>query len=283
MYEITDKERLASGLVMLKVTAPEVARKARPGQFVIARADEQGERIPISIADWSDGTVTLVFQEIGTSTRKLGSLDKGMKIQNIAGPLGNPAKVENFGTVVVASGCFGTGPAYALARALKDAGNRVISVVEGRNRDYLFWTDRIEEISDRLIVTCGDGSAEDQCATGPLIELLKSEKVDRVYAVGCTFMMMECSRATKPSGVETMVSLVPIMVDGTGMCGACRCSVAGEMKLGCVDGPEFDGHKVDWDLLIERARSYLDDEVRSLDLWDRENWHRAMRPMAGSD
>jgi ferredoxin--NADP+ reductase len=244
MYEITDKERLASGLVMLKVTAPEVARKARPGQFVIARADEQGERIPISIADWSDGTVTLVFQEIGTSTRKLGSLDKGMKIQNIAGPLGNPSKIENFGTVVVASGCFGNGPAYALARALKDAGNRVISVVEGRNRDYLFWTDRIKEVSDRLIVTCGDGSAEDQCATGPLVELLKSEDVDRVYAVGCTFMMMECSRATKPSGVETMVSLVPIMVDGTGMCGACRCSVGGEMKLGCVDGPEFDGHKV---------------------------------------
>jgi ferredoxin/flavodoxin---NADP+ reductase len=277
MYEITDKERLAPGLVLLKVLAPDVAKKASPGQFVIARADERGERIPISIAGWSEDEITLVFQEIGTSTRKLGSLDKGESIQNIAGPLGTPVKVENYGTVVVASGCFGTGPGYALAKALKEAGNRVVYVVEGRNRDYIFWTDKIAAVSDRLIITCGDGSAEDHCATGPLVDLLQAEKVDRVYAIGCTFMMMECSRATKPSGVTTRVSLAPIMVDGTGMCGACRCSVGGETKLGCVDGPEFDGHKVDWDLLIERARSYLDDEMRSLDIWDRENWHRAMK------
>lgn len=275
MYEIVDKERLAPGLSLIKVSAPKVAGKARPGQFVIVRADEQSERIPLSIADWDGDTVSLVFQDIGTSTRKLAALQKGDGILNLVGPLGQPSRIENFGTVAVASGCFGTGPGYALARALKEAGCRVIYIVEARNRDYLFWLDRLRGVSDRLIVTCGDGSAEACSANQPLGQLLKSEKVDRVYAIGCTFMMMELSGIARPYGVETRVSLLPVMVDGTGMCGACRCTVGGEIKFGCIDGPEFDGQKVDWRHLIERSRSYLDDEMQSLDLWDRENWHRA--------
>ncbi|HWQ20837.1 MAG TPA: sulfide/dihydroorotate dehydrogenase-like FAD/NAD-binding protein [Methanotrichaceae archaeon] len=282
MYEIVDKERLGPGLILIKVSAPKMARKARPGQFAIVRADEQSERIPLSIAGWDDETVSMVFQEIGTSTRKLGALNKGDMILNLAGPLGEPSKIENYGTVVVASGCFGTGPGYVLARALKEAGCRVIYIIEARNRDYLFWLDRLRDLSDRLVVTCGDGSAEACSANGPLDQVLKDEKVNRVYCIGCTFMMMELSGIARPYGVETRVSLLPVMVDGTGMCGACRCNVGGEIKFGCIDGPEFDGQKVDWRLLIERSRSYLDDEMQSLDLWDRENWHKAAqyRPAA---
>jgi ferredoxin--NADP+ reductase len=206
---------------------------------------------------------------------KLGALNKGDMILNLAGPLGEPSRIDNFGTAVVASGCFGTGPGFVLARALKEAGCRVIYIIEARNRDYLFWLDRLRDVSDRLVVTCGDGSAEACSANGPLDQVLKDEKVDRVYAIGCTFMMMELSGIARPYGVETRVSLLPVMVDGTGMCGACRCNVGGEIKFGCIDGPEFDGQKVDWRLLIERSRSYLDDEMQSLDLWDRENWHKA--------
>lgn len=275
MYEIVDKERLGPGLILIKVLAPKMARKAKPGQFAIVRTDEQSERIPLSIAGWDDETISMVFQEIGTSTRKLGALNKGDMILNLAGPLGEPSRIENFGTVVVASGCFGTGPGYVLARALKEAGCRVIYIIEARNRDYLFWLDRLRVVSDRLVVTCGDGSAEACSANKPLDQVLKDEKVDRVYCIGCTFMMMELSGIVRPYGVETRVSLLPVMVDGTGMCGACRCNVGGEVKFGCIDGPEFDGQKVDWRLLIERSRSYLDDEMRSLDLWDRENWHKA--------
>lgn len=276
MFEILRKEIIAPGLVLLKIKAPEVAAKAKPGQFIIVRADEAGERIPLSIADWDDISVTVIIQNVGVSTRKLSSLEKGDFILNLAGPLGEPSKIENYGTVAVVSGCFGTGPGFAMARALKAAGNRVVYIIEARNRDWLFWLDRLEGVSDKLIVTCGDGSAKDCNASGPLERILSSEKIDRIYAIGCTFMMMEISRITEPSGKETRVSLMPIMVDGTGMCGACRCSVDGKVKFGCVDGPEFDGHKVDWLQLIERMRSYLDSETEALDLWERENWHKAM-------
>lgn len=276
MFEILQNETIAPGLVLLKIKAPEVARKVLPGQFIIVRADEAGERIPLSVADWDDSSLTVIIQNVGVSTRKLSSLEKGDFILNLAGPLGAPSKIENYGTVAVVSGCFGTGPGFAMARALKAAGNRVVYIIEARNRDWLFWLDRLGEVSDKLIVTCGDGSAAECNASGPLEKILQSEKIDRVYAIGCTFMMMEISRITEPLGKETRVSLMPIMVDGTGMCGACRCSVDGKVKFGCVDGPEFDGHKVDWPQLIERMRSYLDAETEALDLWERENWHKAM-------
>ena len=276
MFEILQKEIIAPGLVLLRIKAPEVAKKVKPGQFVIVRADEVGERIPLSIADWDDSSLTVMIQDVGVSTRKLSALEKGDFILNLAGPLGKPSKIENYGTVAVVSGCFGTGPGFALARALKKAGNRVVYIIEARNRDWLFWLDRLERFSDKLIVTCGDGSAKDCNASMPLEQILASEKIDRVYAIGCTFMMMEISRITEPFGIQTRVSLMPIMVDGTGMCGACRCSVDGKVKFGCVDGPEFDGHKVDWSQLIERMRSYLDYETEALDLWERENWHKAM-------
>jgi ferredoxin--NADP+ reductase len=276
MYEVLNREILAPGLALLKIMAPMVARKAMPGQFIIARVDEFAERIPLSLADWDEESVTIIVQDVGVSTRKLSSLRKGDFIQNLAGPLGTPSKIEKYGTVVIVSGCFGIGPGYALARALKDAGNRVMSIVEARNEGWAFWLDKLEKVSERLVVSCNDGSTEGCNANGPLESLLRSQKIDRVYAIGCTFMMMEISKVTEPFGIPTRVSLMPLMVDGTGMCGACRCSVEGKVQFGCVDGPEFDGHKVDWRLLIERMRSYLDEEMVALDLWERENWHLAL-------
>jgi NAD(P)H-flavin reductase len=276
MYEVLERETLTPGLALLRIRAPKVASRAKPGQFIIVRADELAERIPLSIADCDDESVAVVVQDVGVSTRKLCALKKGDRIFNLAGPLGNPSRIENYGTVVVASGCFGIGPGYFLSKALKNAGNRVICIVETRNRDWTFWLDRLEKVSDRLIVSCNDGSRDECNAAGPVKRVLESERVDRVYAIGCTFMMMEIAKVTEPFAMPTRVSLMPLMVDGTGMCGACRCSVGGEIKFGCVDGPEFDGHKVDWPQLIERMRCYLDEEMTAQDLWDKENWHRAL-------
>jgi ferredoxin--NADP+ reductase len=276
MYEVLETETIAPGMVLLRISAPKVAPNARAGQFIVTRCDEFAERIPLSIADWDESTVTVIVQDIGVSTRKLCALKKGDKILNLAGPLGSPSAIEKFGTVAIVSGCFGSGPGYALARALKGAGNRVIYIVEARNWNWTFWLDKIESVSDRLIVATNDGTTHDRNANKPLEEVLNSEHIDRIYAIGCTFMMMEICRVTKPSGIKTRVSLMPLMLDGTGMCGACRCSVGGEIKYGCVHGPEFDGQQVDWRLLIERMRSYLDDETTALDIWERENWHRAL-------
>lgn len=276
MYEVLETETIAPGMVLLRISAPKVAPNARAGQFIVTRCDEFAERIPLSIADWDESTVTVIVQDIGVSTRKLCALKKGDKILNLAGPLGSPSAIEKFGTVAIVSGCFGSGPGYALARALKGAGNRVIYIVEARNWNWTFWLDKIESVSDRLIVATNDGMTLDRNANKPLEEVLNSEHIDRIYAIGCTFMMMEICRVTKPSGIKTRVSLMPLMLDGTGMCGACRCSVGGEIKYGCVHGPEFDGQQVDWRLLIERMRSYLDDETTALDIWERENWHHAL-------
>jgi ferredoxin--NADP+ reductase len=275
MYEVLEREVLAPGLVLLKIRAPAVAGKALAGQFIIVRAEEFSERIPLSLADWDEESVTVIVQDVGVSTRKLCSLQKGDFIQNLAGPLGTASRIQKYGTVAIVGGCFGIGPGFALARALKEAGNRVLFIVEARNEKWTFWLDRLQDVSDSLIVTCNDGTTEECNANGPLESIFKSQKVDRVCAIGCTFMMMEISKVTEPLGIPTRVSLMPLMVDGTGMCGACRCSVDGKVRFGCVDGPEFDGHKVDWRLLIERMRSYLDEEMVALDLWERENWHLA--------
>jgi len=274
--EIVRKETVAPGFTLMEIRAPDIAEKIQPGQFMILRVDEAGERIPMSVADWDRerGTVTLVFQELGLSTKKLGLLEPGQRLANLAGPLGKAAEVGFFGTVVVVSGCFGTGPGYALARALKEAGNQVIYIAEAFKGEFHFWLDRLAEVADRLIVASGDRTVGDaRWAKDPLRSLLESEEIERIYLIGCTFMMATCSRAAEPFGVETRASLMPIMIDGTGMCGACRVNVAAETKLACVEGPEFDGREVDWSELMERARGYLKEEVRALDLWEIDNWH----------
>lgn len=261
------REPLAPNLQLLSVQAPVVASKIRPGQFVIVRADERGERIPLTVADWDreKGSVSCVFMQIGTSTYKLGQLKPGDVVATFVGPLGKPLEIDRWGTVLVAGGCYGIGSIYPVARALKEKGNRVIALVEGRSKFLLYWLDRLQAVSDRLLIPTRDLSlGNDRDGPNALANLLASgERVDRVIAVGCTFIMYLIAEATRPYSVKTIVSLNPIMIDGTGMCGACRVSVGGETKFACVDGPHFDAHQVDWDLLLSRRKAYLDHETDS--------------------
>jgi len=264
---VVGREPLAPNLQLLTIRAPVVASRIQPGQFVIVRADEYGERIPLTVADWNrgKGAVSCVFMQVGTSTYKLGKLKAGDVLPTFVGPLGKPLELDRWGTVVVAGGCYGIGSIYPVARALKEKGNRVISLIEGRSKFLLYWLDRLEAVSDRVLVSTRDRSMGNS-VDGPnaLKDLLGSgERIDRVIAIGCTFMMYLMAEATRPFAVKTIVSLNPIMIDGTGMCGACRVSVAGETKFACVDGPDFDGHQVDWGLLLARRKAYLGPETDS--------------------
>ncbi len=271
MYKILQRQVLVPNIHLFKVAAPNVARKAKPGQFAVIRVNEKGERIPLTLADWDEkeGSVTIVFMEVGTTTYKLALLQAGDFIADFTGPLGLPSHIDKFGTVVCVAGGFAVAPIVPIARALKRAGNKIISILGARNKDLIFWEDELRNVSDQLIVTTDDGSyARKGLVTEPLKELLESdEKIDRVIAIGPSIMMKFCAKTTEPFGVKTIVSLNPIMVDGTGMCGCCRVSVGSVTKFACVDGPEFDGHQVDWDLLFARQRTYLDEEKCSLEQW----------------
>jgi ferredoxin--NADP+ reductase len=272
LYKILLREDLVPSIHLFKVAAPLVAEKAQAGQFVVIRIDEKGERIPLTIADWDkkEGSITIVFMEVGTTTARLALLKEGDAIADFVGPLGLPAEIEKFGTVVCVAGGVGAAPIAPIARALKSAGSRIISILGARNKDLLFWEDKLGSLSDQLIVTTDDGSyGRKGVVTEPLKELLEKEKVDRVIAIGPAIMMKFCSKTTQPFGVKTIVSLNPIMVDGTGMCGCCRVAVGGETRFACVDGPDFDGHQVDWDLLLARQRIYLDEEKCSFEQWQK--------------
>jgi NAD(P)H-flavin reductase len=272
MARILRRERLVPNIHLIEVHAPEVARKCEPGQFVIIMPDARGERIPLTIADWDreKGSVTSVFMVVGTSTEKLSRIEAGDEVPVYVGPLGNPSEVGRFGTVLCAGGCFGIAAIHPLVRALKASGNRVLTLLDAKAGYLLYWQDRLEKMSDRLIVSSRDPRFHTQdYISKKIVEVLAEEKVDRVAAVGCTYLMSSCSEATRPLGIRTTVSLNPIMVDGTGMCGACRVSVGGKTKFACVDGPDFDGHAVDWEELYSRRKSYGEDEVRSLCDWER--------------
>jgi len=275
LYKILEREDLVPGIHLFKMAAPAVAQKAQAGQFVVVRIDEKGERIPLTIADWdkNEGTVTIVFMEVGATTARLALLKKGEAIADFVGPLGIPAEIEKFGTVVCVAGGVGAAPVAPIARALKKAGNKIITILGARSQDLLFWEDVLKGTSDRMIVTTDDGSyGRKGVVTEPLKELLDSgEKIDRVIAIGPVVMMKFCSFTTAPAGVRTIVSLNPIMVDGTGMCGCCRVSVGGETRFACVDGPDFDGHQVDWDLLAARQRIYLGEEKCAYDEWQKSH------------
>ncbi len=271
MYRIIARERLAENIHLLEVEAPEVARKAQPGQFVVVRVDDEGERIPLTIADWDveGGSITIILLAVGTTTRKLARLDAGDSILNFVGPLGRPTEIDRFGTVICVAGGVGTASIFPISRLLKARQNEVIAIMGARTRELIFWEDHLRSVSHQLIVTTDDGSyGRKGVVTEPLKEFLGARKVDRVIAIGPAIMMKFCSLTTKPVGVKTIVSLNPIMVDGTGMCGCCRVSVGGETKFACVDGPDFDGHEVDWDLLMSRQRAYLDEEKESMKLWE---------------
>jgi len=268
VYRITAREDLASVTKLLRVEAPEVARKAKAGQFVVVRVNEQGERIPLTIAerDPESGEVTIVFQEVGKTSKLLGTLRAGDTLASFTGPLGCPTEIEDYGTVVCVGGGAAIAIIYPVARALKEAGNTVISIIGARNKDLLIWEDKMRSASNELIVCTDDGSyGRKALVTEPLKEILENRKVKAVWAIGPTVMMKFCALTTKPFGVKTIVSLNSIMVDGTGMCGSCRVEVGGETKFVCVDGPEFDGHEVDWNVLMKRQRMYLDEEKRSVE------------------
>jgi ferredoxin--NADP+ reductase len=265
-YKILEKEVLSEVNKRFKIEAPMIAKTAKPGQFVIVRIDENGERIPLTIADSDANTITLVFQEVGASTYRLGKLNIGDSIENIAGPLGVPSEIENFGTVVCVAGGVGIAPMYPIAKALKAHGNKIITIIGARNKSLLFWEEKMRQISDELIVMTDDGSyGRKGVVTLPLKELLDKGGVRRVIAIGPPIMMKFASATTLPYKVKTIVSLNPIMVDGTGMCGACRCSVGGKTKFACVDGPDFDGHQVDYDLLMSRLKMYQEKEKQAMD------------------
>ncbi|MFC2018974.1 sulfide/dihydroorotate dehydrogenase-like FAD/NAD-binding protein [Chloroflexota bacterium] len=274
MYEILLREDLTPNIHMFKIKAPRVAKKARAGQFVVLRIDEKGERIPLTVADWdeAEGSLTIVFMEVGTTTHRLAQLKAGDSIANFVGPLGLATHIEKYGTVVCVAGGIGVAPIVPIARSLRAAGNKVISIMGARCKELIFWEDRLRAVSDQIIVTTDDGThARKGLVTEPLKELLEgSEKIDLVIAIGPAIMMKFCAKTTEPFGVKTIVSLNPIMVDGTGMCGCCRVSVDGVTKFTCVDGPDFDAHKVDWDLLFARQRSYLDEEKASFEQWQSE-------------
>lgn len=271
MFRIISRETLATKIHLFKIEAPAIARKALAGQFVVIRIDERGERIPLTLADWDgkEGSVTVVVMEVGATTFRLALLKAGDFIADFVGPLGVPSHTDKFGTVVCVAGGVGAAPIVPIAKALKEKGNKITSILGARSKDLLFWEDKLRSVSHRLIVTTDDGTCGRKgVVTEPLKELLESgKKVDRVIAIGPSIMMKFCALTTQPFGVKTIVSLNPIMVDGTGMCGCCRVSVGGVTKFSCVDGPEFDGHQVDWDLLSARLRIYLDEEKCSLEQW----------------
>jgi ferredoxin--NADP+ reductase len=271
MYEILVKEKLNSVTKLFVVRAPAVARKAQAGQFTIVRIHEKAERIPLTVADYDRdlGTITLVVQEVGKTTMEMGTMQPGDHLASFTGPLGLPSEIENYGTVLCIGGGFAIAPIYAIARALKAAGNQVLSIIGVRTRELLFWGDRMQSVSDQLIICTDDGSyGRKGLVTAPLKEMLEAgRRIDRIWAVGPAVMMKFCALTAQPFGVPIVVNLNSIMVDGTGMCGACRAEVGGQTRFACVDGPEFDGHQVDWDLLLTRQRIYLEEERRAVEAW----------------
>jgi len=260
MFEILKKQKLGPDTYLMEVLAPGVARKAQPGNFVILRIDEAGERIPLTIADYDKKSITVIFLAIGKTTRQLATLRKGDFLLDFCGPLGESSEIKEIGTVCLVGGGLGTASLYIIGRAFKKAGNSVISIIGAKNRDCLFWEDRYKEISDELIICTDDGSkGRKGFVTEALNELMKKKKINRVFAIGPTIMMKAVADLTKDR-IKTIVSLNPIMIDGMGMCGCCRVVVDEKVRFACVDGPEFDAHKVDWREIMNRNRTYLEEE-----------------------
>ncbi|MFC1563649.1 sulfide/dihydroorotate dehydrogenase-like FAD/NAD-binding protein [candidate division KSB1 bacterium] len=260
MYKIIEARFLAENVKLFRIEAPEIAHARKAGQFVIVRVEKNGERIPLTIADSSinDGTITLVVQEVGKTTFIMNRLEKGGTILDVVGPLGKPTHIENFGTAVCVGGGIGLAVVLPIAKALKEAGNHVVSIMGFRSKELLILEEEIRNVSDEVIITTDDGSyGEKGFVTQPLQRILETGRdVNIAYAIGPMIMMYNVTKVTRPFDVLTYVSLNPIMVDGTGMCGGCRITVDNKMKFACVDGPEFDGHKVDFNELIARLGTY---------------------------
>jgi len=269
MFKIVRRESMADDTVILnEVEAPKIAARAKPGQFVILKANETGERIPLTISDLDAerGTITVIYMVVGKSTALFKTLAEGDGYQDVIGPLGKPTEIEKLGRVVCVGGGTGVAVLFPITRAFKEAGNEVISIIGARNKDLLILEEKMAAVSDALHVCTDDGSyGHKGFVTEVLKEVLDNNHVDLVVAIGPVPMMKFVSKLTYDYNVKTMVSLNPIMIDGTGMCGGCRVSVGDETKFACVDGPEFDGHKVDYDNLMQRLRAYEEDEKRAYD------------------
>jgi len=268
-FKILNNHELVPTIYLMNIAAPRIAKKAQPGQFVILRIDEKGERIPLTIADFDrrNGSITMIFQAVGKTTTHLASMKAGDELLDFIGPLGNPAHIEKVGTVILVGGGVGVAPVFPQTRAFKEAGNKVISIIGARSANLLLWEDRMRKVSDELFITTDDGTkGHHGFVTDIVKKILESGTiVNRVVAIGPPVMMRAVAGVTKPFNVDTIASLNSIMVDGIGMCGACRVLVGNETKFACVDGPEFDAHLVDFTLLMNRLAIYQPEEKTSLD------------------
>ncbi|RJQ46491.1 MAG: sulfide/dihydroorotate dehydrogenase-like FAD/NAD-binding protein [Nitrospiraceae bacterium] len=276
MFKILKKEELSEHITLFEIGAKDIARKAKPGNFFMLRTHEQGERVPLTIADFDRdrGTITTVFQKVGKTTHHLGTFNEGDHIADVVGPLGNDSHIENFGNVVCVGGGVGIAPVYPITRALKSVGNKVTSIIGARSKSILFWEEKMRSVSDDLLVATDDGSYGTKATvTVPLDEILSRGKVDRVVAIGPAVMMKFVCSTTEKYNVKTVVSLNSIMIDATGMCGGCRVTVGGETKFTCVDGPEFDGHEVDFDLLMKRLQTYIPEERSAMGCGEKNGGH----------
>jgi len=272
MFKVLDNKRLNPQVTFMKLDAPHIVKNAMPGQFIVIKIDEKGERIPLTIMESNkkEGTVSIIFQEVGRTTKELATVEAGSAVMDIIGPLGKPAHMEKFGKVICIGGGVGTAEIYPIAKAFKDAGNEVISIIGARNKELLFLVDEMKAISSQFYITTDDGTAGRKgLVTDVLKELLEKEKVGLVYSVGPILMMRAVAMATKKDNIKTIVSLNANMVDATGMCGTCRVTVGGKTRFTCVDGPDFDAHEVDFTELINRDRRFKDKEEESLKLYEK--------------
>ena len=274
MFKIVYSKKLSENAYLLRIVAPEIANKSKPGQFIVLRIDEKGERIPLTISgkNAEEGTIDLIFQSVGKTTFALAALKAGDDIRDILGPLGNPTDVQNFGTVVCIAGGVGAAEILPVARAFKNAENNVITVLGARSKPLLILENELKDASNTFLTITDDGSSGEKGLVSNILADLIQKKIhiDLVYAVGPVAMMKAVSEMTRSAGIKTIVSLNPIMVDATGMCGSCRVSIDGKTKFSCVDGPEFDGHKVDWDELSARLNIFKDKEKLSLEKYQHE-------------
>ena len=286
MYRILEAQFIAPGIKRFVLDAPRIAKKHQAGQFVILRLHERGERIPITIesSDREKETICIVVQSVGKTTYELNALEKGQGILDVVGPLGKPSEIEKYGTVAVLGGGVGTALAYPTTAALKKAGNRILTILGGRSRELVLLEKEMREVSDALYVTTDDGSyGEKGLVTDKLRELIgNGEAIQLVLAVGPVPMMKAVADLTRKHGIKTIVSLNPIMIDGTGMCGGCRVLVGGKSQFACVDGPEFDAHQVDFEVLMQRNRMYRDAEKESLERFQRACADNGQRGACGS-
>ena len=265
--QILERKEIAPNVHSCTVKAPDNAAKVQAGQFIILIPDEYSERTPITVSDWNEaeGTISFIFLDIGSSTNSLAQLNAGDEIYSLTGPLGKSFELKKYGKVCLVGGCYGIGGIFPAARALKELGNHVVCYPEARSKFLLYWNDKMEGIADEVRYATADGSLGLKGHAHDLLkkDLEEGQSYDVVFAIGCTFMMYLISQTTRTHGLKTIVSMNPIMIDGTGMCGACRIEVDGATRVACVDGPHFDGHKVDWDVILSRRKAYLEDEIVS--------------------